>query len=230
MAILTNKDRQEVGGRLAEMENPVRLVFFTQQLADCQYCVPTEELLTEVCALSDKLMLEKYNIVTDSAVAQMYNIDKIPATAVVGENERDETVDYSIRFFGIPSGYEFLSLLDAILMVSEGDSGLSPESREALQKLTKPMHIQVFVTPSCPYCPPAVAMAHRLAFESQLIRSDMIEAGEFPALASRYAVQAVPKIVINGKESFQGALPEDEYIAKVIAAEEAEMQGQFHRE
>jgi len=56
--------------------------------------------------------------------------------------------DYGIRFLGIPSGYEFMSLLDAIQVVSAGDSGLKAESREKIAGLPSPLTLQVFVTPT----------------------------------------------------------------------------------
>jgi alkyl hydroperoxide reductase subunit AhpF len=83
-----------------------------------------------------------YNFVTDKEAVRKYSIDKIPATVVEGEK------DYGIRFFGIPTGYEFGTLIEDIIMASKGDSGLQPETREALSELGEPVHLQVFVTPT----------------------------------------------------------------------------------
>jgi alkyl hydroperoxide reductase subunit AhpF len=66
----------------------------------------------------------------------------VPAIAVLGAR------DYGIRFLGIPSGYEFMSLLDAILVASKGESGLSEASRAMLAGLESPVTLQVFVTPT----------------------------------------------------------------------------------
>jgi alkyl hydroperoxide reductase subunit AhpF len=71
-----------------------------------------------------------------------YRVDKVPATVI-----RDGK-DYGLRYFGLPAGYEFSALLDAILSVSRGDSGLKEETRQKLQQLTQPLHLQVFVTPT----------------------------------------------------------------------------------
>ncbi len=131
----------EVRERLKEMVNPVKLVHFTQSL-NLEYGAETIKLLEELVALSDKLSLEVLNFVLDKEKAAEYGIDKIPATAI--RNGKD----YGIRYYGIPAGYEFSSLLDAILDVSSGDSGLSPESREKLKAVRHPVHLEVFVTPT----------------------------------------------------------------------------------
>jgi len=169
--------------------------------------------MEELAELSDLITLEKYHFLTDKEKAEEYKIDKIPATIVMSEDK-----DYGIRYFGIPSGYEFASLLEDILMISAGDSGLEPESREKLAKLEKPVHIQVFVTPTCPYCPMAVRLAHQIAFESDKVRGDMIEVTEFPHLGNKYGVMGVPKSVFNEKVELEGAVPEPHYVEKVIEA------------
>lgn len=131
----------EVRERLKEMVNPVKLVHFTQSL-NLEYGAETIKLLEELVALSDKLSLEVLNFVLDKEKVAEYGIDKIPATAI--RNGKD----YGIRYYGIPAGYEFASLLDAILDVSSGDSGLSAESREKLKAVRRPVHLEVFVTPT----------------------------------------------------------------------------------
>jgi glutaredoxin-like protein len=123
------------------LAEPVRLVMFTQEF-ECQYCRETRQLVEEVAALSDKIEAEIYNFVIDKEKAEEYNVDKIPAIAVIGAK------DYGVRFFGIPSGYEFTSLIEDIITVSQGDSGLSAATREAIAQITEPVHIQVFVTPT----------------------------------------------------------------------------------
>lgn len=177
--------------------------------------LPTGRLtVEELAGLSDRIQVEVRNFVTDRPRVEEFGIDKIPAIAVLGEGDRD----YGIRFFGVPAGYEFSSLLEAIKMVASGDSGLSPEAREALRGLKKPVHIQVFVTLTCPYCPMAVQLAHRCAVESELVRADMVEAAEFPHLANRYGVYAVPKVVMNEGVSFEGALPEKAFVDYLLTA------------
>ena len=201
MALLNDRVRKEVRSHLADLTNPVTFKVFTQAF-ECEYCRETRELVEEVASLSDQIKVEVYDFEKDKSVADRYGIDKIPALAVMGAK------DYGVRLYGIPSGYEFTTLIEDIGLVSRGDSGLSPATRALVKRLTKPVHIQVFVTPTCPYCPRAVLLAHRLAVESDLITADMVEAIEFPHLANKYQVMGVPRTVINETIHIEGAVPE----------------------
>jgi len=211
MGILNEQVRKELQKRLARLSDPARLIVFTQEF-ECRSCQATRELVEELASLSEKLSCEAYDFVRDKEKAEQYRIDKIPAVVVEGE------IDHGIRFFGIPSGYEFGSLLEAITVVSNRDAVLAPETVEILKPLDRPVHIQVFVTPTCPYCPIAVKTAHRFALAREEIRSDMIESSEFPHLANKYAVMSVPKVVVNETFSFEGALPEKPFAEQVMKA------------
>jgi len=134
--------------------------------------------------------------------------------AVLGEKGED----HRIRFFGIPAGYEFASLLEAIEMMSKGDSGLSTITREKLKALSAPLDLQVFVTPTCPYCPKAVVMAFRMAMESKHVSASMVEATEFPQLSNKYQVSGVPHTVIgDSPQPMVGAYPEAAAADMVLA-------------
>lgn len=127
--------------RLGGLVNPVRLIMFTQTI-ECEFCAETRDLVEEVASLSDKMEAVIYNFITDKDKADEYGVDKVPAIAVIGER------DYGVRFYGIPSGYEFVSLLEAIKTVSMGESGLSEATKDALAEIGEPVHFQVFVTPT----------------------------------------------------------------------------------
>jgi glutaredoxin-like protein len=204
MAMISDKDKKAVGDRLAKLTGPVKLVMFTQEM-ECAYCKETRELVEEVAALSDKITVEVKDFVEEEAEAKKLGVDKIPAVAVFGEGD----IDYGIRFYGIPAGYEFMSLLESIEIVSKGESGLSANGRERLKGLAKPVHLQVFVTPTCPYCPRAVVQAFRMAMESPNVTASMVEATEFPHLANKYQVSGVPHTVIgDSPQPMVGAYPE----------------------
>ena len=141
MALLDAQIRKDVQQMLADVKTPVTFKVFTQEF-ECQYCKETRELVEEVGSLSDKLSVEVYDLVKDQAIAESLGIDKVPAVAVIGKK------DYGVRMFGIPSGYEFGSLIESIKLVSEGESGLSAETKKQVAKLTKPVKIQVFITPT----------------------------------------------------------------------------------
>ncbi len=145
MPLLDDKIKAEVQKTFAAVTNPVKLVMFTQEqdtVVPCQFCAETRQLIEELAALSDKLTAEVHDFTAEAEVAEQYKIDKIPAVAVVGAK------DYGVRFFGIPSGYEFGTLVQGILNVSTGESGLAESSKTQLSKLDKPVHIQVMVTPT----------------------------------------------------------------------------------
>jgi len=141
MAILSPSDAARVREMLGAMVNPVRLAFFTQTL-NCETCEPTGQILKELAALSDLVTVEEHNLLLEKDEAAKFGIDRVPAIAVLGAG------DPGIRFLGIPSGYEFMSLLDAVLTVSKADSGLQEGSRALLAALESPLTLQVFVTPT----------------------------------------------------------------------------------
>ncbi len=214
MGLISERDKKMVGERLDKLQGKIKLVLFTQEM-ECRFCRETRELAEELSGLSDKISLEVKDFVKDAGAAGELGVDKIPALAVLGEGDKD----YGIRFFGIPSGYEFMSLLESMEIVSSGESGLSPDTKEMLKNIKKPLPLQVFVTPTCPYCPKAVVLAFRLAVESPQITAAMVEASEFPHLANRYQVSGVPHTVIGeSPQPMIGAHPEHAAVEMILAA------------
>jgi len=177
MSVLEEKVRNQVRKMFAELKEPVNLIVFTQSELikvpgiECESCKDNRLLMEEVTSLSDKLSVEIYDFIKDTDKVAQYQIDKIPATIVKSEK------DYGIRLYGLPAGYEFPTLLNAIQMVSTGKSGLSEESKDKLKSISKSVHIQVFVTLTCPYCSSAVALGHRMAYDSEMIKADMVKPG-----------------------------------------------------
>jgi len=142
MPLLQDKDKEAVESRFQEeLVNPVKLVNFTQAL-ECQFCAETRQLVEEVAALSDKIEVKVYNFAIDKEKVEEYEVDKIPAIAILGGK------DYGVRYYGIPSGYEFSSLIEDIIDISKKEVELLPATREALAEITEPVHFQVFVTPT----------------------------------------------------------------------------------
>ena len=204
-----------------ELVDKVTLIHFTQELSrlvlpdhlkgqECMFCKETKALLKEVCSLSGKLELLLYDFSADANRAEEFNITKIPATLITNEKTKN------LRFFGIPSGYEYMSLIEAIVDVSKGSTSLKPDTKEALKDLTADIHIQTFVTPTCPYCTMSVRIGHQMALESPRITADMIEATEFPHLAHKYNVAGVPRTVINETVAIEGAVPEETFLDHIL--------------
>lgn len=129
-----------------QMRNPVQVLFFGKQ-DDCEYCADTRQLVEEVVELSDKIELKIYDLEQDAEIARQYNLDKAPGLAILGK-DGDQLADYGIRFAGIPAGYEFSSLIQSLVIVSGGDSGLKEKTRKALKELKQPVHMLVFSTPT----------------------------------------------------------------------------------
>ncbi len=209
--ILDEKSREELKVILANLKSQVRLLFFTQKTG-CQTCSRQEELLRELCSLTDKLKLEVNDLVLNGDTALNYKIDKAPATAVLGAR------DYGIRFYGLTAGNEFTSLIETVIMVSAGRSNLDPQLEELVKKIKTPVHLQVLVTLTCPYCPAMVRVANQFALANEHIRADMVEAAEFPEVARKYQVTGVPRTVINGARTFDGALPAPAVYLEIIKA------------
>jgi glutaredoxin-like protein len=212
MALIQQKERDFLTKEFAQkLVNDVKIVVFTQEIP-CSFCRETVEVAQELANISPKIKVEIYDFVKDQMKVKEFRIDKIPAMVVMGAK------DYGVRFYGVPAGYEFTSLIGSITDVSRGDSGLSQKTRDLLKTIDQSVHIQVFVTPTCPFCPAAVRLAHRLAIESDMIWADMVESNEFVPLTQKYGVMGVPKIVINEKLEVGGAVPEDLLVGHIMNA------------
>jgi glutaredoxin-like protein len=215
MALLSEQDRQTVRGHLAVIEEPVRLLFFTQTFGAPDSVRVAKQVLDEIVSLSELLTLEEVNFVLEQDRTHQYGVEQIPTIVLLRGDQ-----DTRIRFLGAPAGYEFMSLIEAVILAGTNDSGLTPDSRALVaEHVTTPLAIQVFVTPTCPHCPRAVTLAHRLAVESPLITASCVEATEFMDLSRRFRVTGVPKTIVNESIEILGALPEDQFVRTVVGAE-----------
>ena len=144
---LLNEDiTRQVSEFFQQLQEPVQVLFFGSK-NNCDYCEDTRQLIEEVVGTSDKLGLSVFDIDQDAGLAQQYKVDKTPGMVIVGR-DGDQILDYGIRYSGIPSGHEFSSLINTLVVVSNRDSGLDQQTRDFLSKLDKPVHLQVFVTPT----------------------------------------------------------------------------------
>lgn len=216
--LLDEKIKEQVKEFFAELDNPVKIMFFGSKKQHCEYCDETVSLLEEITELSDHIKMETYDVDENPEIAEQYQINKVPMT-VIAAVKGSEVLDYGIRLSGIPAGHEFSTLVNDLVMVSRQDSGLSPEVREKLAKLDKPVNLQVFVTPTCPYCPQAVILSHQMAMESKLVTGEMVEAMEFSELSNQFNVSGVPHTIINsGSGGVVGAVPESRLMDEIEKA------------
>ena len=210
MSLIPDDKKEVLRNDLKErMVDPVKIVMFTQEV-ECRFCSDTRQLVQEIATLNDKIEVEVYDFMVDAAKAQELKIEKIPALAIIGKK------DYGVRIYGIPYGYELQTLIAAVVGVSTGKTDLSDKTKAILADVKAPVHIQVFVTLTCPHCPVAASIAHKLAIESDMITADVIDSSEFATLAQKYSVIGVPKIVINEKVDLVGAFSEDLFAEHVV--------------
>jgi glutaredoxin-like protein len=208
MPILSEAVKTKAAEILAKVANPVRLVLFKED-SGCQFCKDAVGLAQELGGLSDKLSVEVYDLQKDAAKAAEYRVDNVPAFVIAGDK------DYGIRYYGVPAGFEFTTLLTLVELVGSRDSGLKPEIKSKLSDLASPADMQMFVTLTCPVCPVAAVTAARFAIENEKVSLSIIDATEFPQLAGLYNVMAVPKTVVNRGHAFEGAMPEERFVDEI---------------
>jgi thioredoxin reductase (NADPH) len=219
---LKPEDRAALGRILRErMVDTVRLLHFTRTPAAgqemvpvCDSCGETLRLLEEFCALSPLLVLDVRDLQGEAEAARELSLTRIPVTLVAAAGEERPR----IRFFGLPSGYEFGVLLDDILDISTHRQALADKTLEALAVLPAPVHAEVLTTSTCPICPGVVRLTHRFAQASPRFTADMVVVTEFPELAQRYQVMTVPKLVLNGQAAAEGPVDEARLLALVQSA------------
>jgi alkyl hydroperoxide reductase subunit AhpF len=147
MGLLAPADQDKLRESFSEMTSPVRLLFFTQTLG-CETCVHTRQILDELPPLSDKVTIEEVNFVLDKEKSAQYAIDRVPGIAIVGVDQSGVEHDSRIRFLGAPSGYEFISLVQAVLLVGGRASNLTDQQLQRLAAVDQRLTMQVFTTPT----------------------------------------------------------------------------------
>lgn len=213
---LTPSLQAQLQDALAHLPNPVTLALFVQTGPSASpACTDAVDLATEIANHSGgRVSVERHDTDREPDIASQFAITRTPAIVVLGGD--DGHTDYGIRIFGAPDGYEFATLVEDIRIASRGGADLMPATRDVLAHLTQPLHIQVFVTPTCPYCPRAAVLAHSLAAASPHVVADVIDASEFPVLANYYRVRGVPRTIVNDRVEIEGAVPESNFLAQLL--------------
>ncbi len=213
----SKEEIDELRNTLSEMRNPVEVFTFVDD--KCRYCSNTIkliELLSDASPIINKSRLVRHTVVRRGNDAlglfKKFNVSRVPTVVLL---------DGYIRYTGMPAGEEIRGLIETLIRLSTGDSGLSQSTVETLSKLKGLVRIEVIVTPTCPYCPYAALLANMFAFESyrlgnKIIVTDIVEAYENPDIADMYGVMTVPTIAINGEVEFVGVPYEDQLLEKVV--------------
>ena len=212
---------EDIAGQIKEifsdLEGDVRIMFFTKQ-DDCEYCDEIDQLIGEVADLSELISVEVRELEDAQDLAESYGVLYAPTLVILGQ-DGDTLKDYGVRLLGAPAGHEFTTLIHDILYVSKGRTDLDDETKQYLSDLTEPLLLQVFVTPTCPYCPQAVLLAHQMAMESELVQAEMVEATEYTDLANQFMVSGVPQTTVNsGLARVVGAVPAHTLIEQIEVA------------
>lgn len=197
------------------LEDEVTILLFKDADPQCAYCNDTEKLINELNEIDDKIKPEIHKIGDDVSIK--LGITKGPVLIMKSKHFKQG----NIRYYGIPSGYEFRSIVDDIKALSTGKIELREGTIEKLKKIEKPINIKVFITPTCPYCPAAVGMAHKFAMVNEHITGDMVESYEFNEMAEEAAVSSVPHTTITDVEQpIIGAQPEEIFLDQVLLSAE----------
>jgi len=221
MAVIREKDARELRKHLeALLTSPVTLDLYTRPSSglwvpgweSCETCDDARRLLEELAGLSDRITLRVHDVAEAVPASGGTDGGAVPTIVVSGAARG------TVRFLGLPAGLEFGTLLRTLVDVAAGSTSLAAETKETLRGLTRDVHIRVFVTPTCPFCPRVAQIAHQMAIESPRVTADVIEAQEFPELSDRYQVRGVPKTVLNDAVEFVGAQPEASFLAHVMRA------------
>ncbi len=202
-----------------DLKRQVQLRLFTQRQSlltipgrECPYCPQTEQLMEELAGLTPKVELETVDFYGQPDVAKEQGVTRIPAIVLSADGSA------RVKFYGAPMGCEMATIVEDIKTISRGVSPLSMDTRKKLRQLNQDVHIQVFVTPTCTFCPGMARLAHAVALESPRVTSDVIEIQEFPALGQTYGVRSVPLTVINEHMRFTGEVTETQFMEKVMEA------------
>lgn len=201
-AILKEKMSGKVGVDLF-IKKDSRILIPGRAEEECPYCESLVEMFAELSGLSDDLEYRVHVLGEDAAADKDFGVTEVPAIVFNGKKKG------RMIFYGIPSGYEFASLLEVLGAVSSGkESVFSPEMSAYLETLDKKLDFKVFVTPSCPYCPAAALSALLAARLNENISAEVYEVSEFSEIGQKYHVEGVPKTVINERVEIVGGYPE----------------------
>ncbi|MFW9959260.1 MAG: thioredoxin family protein [Candidatus Odinarchaeota archaeon] len=201
--------REQVKEMFEALVNEVTIHLFIES-EKCLYCNDTRDMVEMVAELSKLIKVVKHQGALDTDLAKKLGVKHHPAIVLHGKDE------YKVKFYGIPAGHEFGALIGGIIDVSNGTVPLPPDIIEDIRAIDKPIHIRVFVTPQCPYCPGMTRLAHQAAILNPLIDSEMFESLEMQEEAAKFEVFGVPKTIFNDKVTVEGLTPPEMFVEKLF--------------
>ncbi len=207
MAFLNEDISKQIKAVFEPMKKNVNIALFVDKTG-CESCDDARGYMEEMAALSDKLSLTVYDVVSDKEKAMELGVTLTPSILLLDSENKDN----GVKFNGIPAGHEINSFISGILNVSGAGEELPEEMVRRIESIDKPVNIKVFVTLGCPHCPGAVSKAHKIALLNPNVKAEMIEANTFDELSQKFNVSGVPKIVFNDGVDLLGDQPLDAFL------------------
>lgn len=196
--MLSNDILNAVKSYTQNMKNKITLVLQTGEHAKRKELV---DFLTQICSVSDNLVLEERNANLRSPLSFYLEI---------------EGADNGIHFSGIPSGHEFNSLILAILQSSGTELKLDDTLAKMVKKIDSELHFEVFISLSCHNCPDVVQSLNQFALLNAKVKSEMIDGGLYPELIEERSIQGVPSVYLNGELFANGKIDTAQLVDKLI--------------
>lgn len=209
--VLSREARKETEERLSGLKRPVTLAVLTQDI-ESACCKETRSIAEGLAEMSSKVIVECADFLANGSIVRKYAVERIPALVVASKEGG------MAHFYGAPTGYLFSALIEALRAASSGPA-LSEETKAWLGSLERDIHIQVFASPSCPTCAQVAAIAQRMSLYSPSVFAAIVSLPEFPHLAVKHGITALPSIVANGKLIAAEALSEKALVEKLSKLE-----------
>jgi len=182
--------QEQAGAQLVsafeDMPNKVPLLLFTMPGTNDEFCEVAGSFIRSVKEFAPKISLQKFDL--GHKKAKKYEVKHSPTILFDPDH-------YDIRWLGAPAGEEGKTMVEALLMLGYGQTGLSDESLKILERIQSPRHIKVFVSPTCPYCPQQAVNALKAAIERpEFLSLEIIDIQANPDLADAYDAQSAPDL------------------------------------
>lgn len=206
-----------------ELEGRVRIDYFTRKPLKvvlpgreaCAFCEDVRRLLQEIAGLSERVTLSVREFDDERQAAGRLGVDKIPGIVIRGALNRP------VRFFGVPATRQFPVFLETVIQASRTVSPVPPVVARTLKKVRREVDLTVFVAPLCPHSPAVAFIGAMIGLASPRVRTEIVELAEFPHLAEKHQVQALPTTIIDRRHVLVGAL-EPEALAEALVQASAE--------
>jgi len=208
MQFFNEEATEQIKQKLSKMDKPVRFLLFVTE-KDPKSTEVMESFLGEVSATNDKLSVEKIEVEKEKEKAKEFGIYAVPCFAVVAEENS------KVLYYGMPLGHEFSTFLLDIVDISTGKPNIPGDLIKKVKEIDGPLHLQVFVSETCPHCPHAAKLAHDMAILNPKVQADVIDAAQFKPIAQAFRITSVPTTVVNKKIALRGAMPLDVLLHKI---------------